>query len=92
MEARRVMKLGTPSTSLAKSGWLTSGVTVRMMSPSSDTRGMKFTSVPNGLNCTSAAKPDTMRIGISPPTWKTAGWPLMARIFGCARMEARPSR
>ena len=80
-----------PSTVLSKSGWLTSGVTVSMMSPSSETRGMKFTMVPKGLNSMSVAKPVAMRIGISPPTWKTAFWPLMARSRGCARMVARPS-
>ena len=62
-----------------------------MMSPSSEMRAMKLTTVPKGLNTTSVAKPVAIRIGISPPDWMTAFCPLIASSFGCARIVASPS-
>jgi len=91
VDTRRVTKLGIVSTWWVKSGALTSGVTVRRMSPSSEMRATNVTMVPKGLNTTSAAKPVAIRIGISPPTWKTAFCPLIATSFGCARIVASPS-
>src|SRR5439155_391285 len=60
-------------------------------SATSEPGGMKLMSVPKDLNWMSAEKPVATRIGISPPTWNTAFWPLIASSFGCARIVARPS-